>query len=102
MCLGDWQEGAWSLRALEALCTLDAARFRLPLAAAVAAWACWLRVYGCCAAGLRVRGQCMSFLRLAGLGSGTCVCHGHRWRLLGNSGQPVLQPCIHAGHFETV
>ena len=36
VCLGDWLEGAWSLRALEALCTLDAARFRLPLAAAVA------------------------------------------------------------------
>ncbi len=34
--LGDWVDGAWSPRSIEALCTLDAARFRLPLAAAVA------------------------------------------------------------------
>lgn len=35
LCLGEWCGGAWSLSALEALCTLDAARFRLPLASAV-------------------------------------------------------------------
>lgn len=35
LCLGVWEGGAWSLRALEALCTLDAARFRLPLVGAV-------------------------------------------------------------------
>jgi len=34
LCLGDWRDGAWSLVALEALCTLDAARFRLPLVSA--------------------------------------------------------------------
>jgi len=39
VCLGDWRDGAWSLRALQALCTLDAARFRLPLSTAVAALA---------------------------------------------------------------
>ncbi len=39
VCLGDWLEGVWSLRAMEALCTLDAARFHLPLAAAAAALA---------------------------------------------------------------
>lgn len=32
--LGAWRDGAWSARQLEALCTLDAARFRLPLTAA--------------------------------------------------------------------
>jgi ribonuclease Z len=36
VCLGEWLDGAWSLRAMEALCTLDAARFRLPLICAVA------------------------------------------------------------------
>ena len=36
VCLGDWRGGAWSVRAMEALCTLDAARFRLPLTSAVA------------------------------------------------------------------
>ena len=35
VCLGHWEGGAWSLRAVEALCTLDAARFRLPLVGAV-------------------------------------------------------------------
>jgi len=34
--LGRWREGGWRLEALAALCTLDAARFRLPLVAAVA------------------------------------------------------------------
>lgn len=32
---GEWQGEGWALVALEALCTLDAGRFRLPLAAAV-------------------------------------------------------------------
>ena len=36
LSLACWQEGAWRLRELAALCTLDAARFRLPLVAAVA------------------------------------------------------------------
>jgi len=31
LCLADWCAGAWSIRSIEALCTLDAARFRLPL-----------------------------------------------------------------------
>ena len=31
LCLGDWRDGVWSPRSIEALCTLDAARFRLPL-----------------------------------------------------------------------
>jgi ribonuclease BN (tRNA processing enzyme)/polynucleotide 5'-kinase involved in rRNA processing len=35
VCLGAWQASGWSLQRLEALCTLDAARFRLPLATAV-------------------------------------------------------------------
>lgn len=35
VCLGQWSGDTWSLSALEALCTLDAARFRLPLASAV-------------------------------------------------------------------
>ena len=39
VCLADWEHGAWSVRAMEALCTLDAARFRLPLASAVGALA---------------------------------------------------------------
>ncbi len=34
--LARWREGAWRIEDLAALCTLDAARFRLPLAAAVA------------------------------------------------------------------
>lgn len=36
VCLGRWQTPHWLLEALEALCTLDAGRFRLPLVAAVA------------------------------------------------------------------
>lgn len=35
VCLGRWQENDWQLLDVEALCTLDAARFRLPLVAAV-------------------------------------------------------------------
>lgn len=35
VCLGQWRDGAWRLLAYAALCTLDAGRFRLPLAAAV-------------------------------------------------------------------
>lgn len=35
VCMGDWQGGAWQLSALQALCTLDAGRFRLPLVTAV-------------------------------------------------------------------
>jgi ribonuclease BN (tRNA processing enzyme) len=31
VCLGQWRDSAWSLRSLSALCSLDAARFRLPL-----------------------------------------------------------------------
>ncbi len=34
--LARWREGAWRIEDLAALCTLDAARFRLPLVAAVA------------------------------------------------------------------
>jgi ribonuclease BN (tRNA processing enzyme) len=34
--LGCWREGTWSLQAMEAICSLDAARFRLPLFSAVA------------------------------------------------------------------
>jgi len=37
--LGLWREGNWTLKDLVALCTLDAARFRLPLVSAVAALA---------------------------------------------------------------
>ena len=33
--LAQWQSGAWQVRAMEALCTLDAGRFRLPLVMAV-------------------------------------------------------------------
>jgi ribonuclease BN (tRNA processing enzyme) len=35
VCLGRRENGAWVLEALEALCTLDAGRFRLPLVAAL-------------------------------------------------------------------
>lgn len=35
VCLGTWQDDAWQAVALEALCTLDGGRFRLPLASAV-------------------------------------------------------------------
>ena len=35
VCLGHWQDGNWQLSAYEALCTLDAGRFRLPLVEAV-------------------------------------------------------------------
>ena len=35
VCLGRWQGDDWQLLALEGLCTLDAGRFRLPLAVAV-------------------------------------------------------------------
>jgi len=35
VCLGRWQKNGWQLLALEALCTLDAGRFRLPLISAV-------------------------------------------------------------------
>lgn len=31
LCLGEWRQGAWHLSDLEALCSLDAARYRLPL-----------------------------------------------------------------------
>ena len=31
ICLGQWGNGAWQLLAMEALCSLDAGRFRLPL-----------------------------------------------------------------------
>jgi len=34
-CLGHWKDGNWQLSAHEALCTLDAGRFRLPLVEAV-------------------------------------------------------------------
>lgn len=34
LSLGDWRGDGWALRSIEALCTLDAARFRLPLVAA--------------------------------------------------------------------
>ncbi|MDH5509657.1 MAG: MBL fold metallo-hydrolase [Nitrospinota bacterium] len=37
--LGRWRDGAWELLHAEALCSLDAARFRLPLVAAVTAMA---------------------------------------------------------------
>jgi ribonuclease BN (tRNA processing enzyme) len=39
LCLARWREGSWWLEELAALCSLDAARFRLPLVAAVAALA---------------------------------------------------------------
>jgi len=35
VCLGRWEHGDWRLEALEALCSLDAGRFRLPLVDAV-------------------------------------------------------------------
>ncbi len=35
VCLGEWQAGSWMLADVEALCTLDAGRFRLPLVNAV-------------------------------------------------------------------
>lgn len=35
VCLGRWQKDGWQLLALEALCSLDAGRFRLPLVSAV-------------------------------------------------------------------
>ena len=35
VCLGRWEQSGWSLRGLEAICSLDAARFRLPLVTAV-------------------------------------------------------------------
>ena len=34
LCLAEWEGGGWAVRQIEALCTLDAARFRLPLVAA--------------------------------------------------------------------
>ncbi|MDX1487236.1 MAG: hypothetical protein R3268_03475, partial [Acidiferrobacterales bacterium] len=35
VCLGKWQDESWALAGIEALCTLDAGRFRLPLVGAV-------------------------------------------------------------------
>lgn len=35
LCLGNWEQVCWSLRGIEALCSLDAARFRLPLVSAL-------------------------------------------------------------------
>jgi ribonuclease BN (tRNA processing enzyme) len=35
VCLGEWQDASWVLGDIEALCTLDAGRFRLPLVSAV-------------------------------------------------------------------
>jgi ribonuclease Z len=35
VCLGKWQKDAWQLLEIEALCTLDGGRFRLPLVSAV-------------------------------------------------------------------
>ena len=35
LCLGTWQGAGWATVAIEALCTLDAGRFRLPLTAAL-------------------------------------------------------------------
>lgn len=35
ICLGSWQEDSWQLLHFEALCSLDAGRFRLPLVSAV-------------------------------------------------------------------
>jgi ribonuclease BN (tRNA processing enzyme)/energy-coupling factor transporter ATP-binding protein EcfA2 len=35
VCLGRWEDAGWRLLALEAICTLDAGRFRLPLLSAV-------------------------------------------------------------------
>ena len=39
LTMGEWRDGAWSAQQLEALCTLDAARFRLPLTSAAGALA---------------------------------------------------------------
>ena len=39
VCLGIWREQGWSLRRMAGLCSLDAARFRLPLVSAVRALA---------------------------------------------------------------
>ncbi len=36
VCLGRWEHGRWALVGIEALCTLDAGRFRLPLVSAIA------------------------------------------------------------------
>jgi ribonuclease BN (tRNA processing enzyme) len=36
VCLGQWRDTGWRLTGLEALCTLNAGRFRLPLVSAVA------------------------------------------------------------------
>lgn len=35
VCLGKWEPEGWQLICFEALCTLDAGRFRLPLVSAV-------------------------------------------------------------------
>ncbi|HBH35927.1 MAG TPA: hypothetical protein DDW45_06045, partial [Gammaproteobacteria bacterium] len=35
VCMGEWRTGAWKSMAVEGLCSLDAARFRLPLTEAV-------------------------------------------------------------------
>ena len=35
VCLGEWKNDAWHLLKLEALCTLNSGRFRLPLVSAV-------------------------------------------------------------------
>src|SRR5687767_10587457 len=35
VCLGEWRKGGWQVLAMEPLCSLDAARFRLPLVGAV-------------------------------------------------------------------
>ncbi|MCP4992255.1 MAG: hypothetical protein GY934_00495, partial [Gammaproteobacteria bacterium] len=35
ICLGSWKKAGWSLQKSEALCSFDAARFRLPLVSAV-------------------------------------------------------------------
>jgi ribonuclease BN (tRNA processing enzyme)/polynucleotide 5'-kinase involved in rRNA processing len=35
LCAGEWREGHWQLRDSEALCSLDAGRFRLPLISAL-------------------------------------------------------------------
>ncbi len=36
ICLGQWDRERWKVQAMDALCTLDAGRFRLPLVSAVA------------------------------------------------------------------
>ncbi|MEJ2455390.1 MAG: Clp1/GlmU family protein, partial [Candidatus Thiodiazotropha sp.] len=35
LCLGEWQDDAWTLTDMEALCSLDAGRYRLPLVSAL-------------------------------------------------------------------